>query len=311
MLTWVNHKLARVKSELERVRFVSAIDAILNTAPLTMTAGGPTVVTMVGRHDVSLYLLSVKSFARYCGPGRVVILDDGTLRADDATLLRQHIPGITIVSKSEVPRGLCQQGGCWERLCLIGELSAPDYVVQLDSDMLTLRRPDRLIQLVAAQRSFTMPGDLEGSAIMSARQAAAVARSMPGDFFQLRFERALSGLPDPDTWNYVRGCAALSAFPRRSISLAGIEALHQTYESLVGVDAWKTWGSEQITSNTLVVQRDDAEVLPLDLYCSHFPRGTTFDFSQAAMVHFIGTHRYENGTYQRLALRVLRDLPAA
>lgn len=311
MHSWVTHKLSRVKSELERMQFVSAIAGIRNTAPVVITPGGPTVVTMVGRHDLSLYLLSIKSFARHCVPGRVVILDDGTLRPGDIALLGRHVPGISIVAKTDVPRGICQQGGCWERLCLIGELSATEYVIQLDSDMLTLRRPDRLIELVAAQRSFTMPGDLEGCTIMSAREAAAVARSKPGEFFQLRFERALDGLPDPDAWQYVRGCAALSSFPPHSITLAGIEAVHRTYEALVGTSEWKTWGSEQITSNTLVAQRGDAEVLPLDLYCSHFPHGTTFDFAQAAMVHFIGTHRYENGTYQRLALRVLRELPSA
>ncbi len=311
MVSWVTHKLSRVKSELERMQFVSAIADIRNTAPVVTTPGGPTVVTMVGRHDLSLYLLSIKSFARYCAPGRVVILDDGTLRPADAALLTRHVPGIRIVAKADVPRGICQQGGCWERLCLIGVLSDTEYVIQLDSDMITLRRPDRLIELVAEQRSFTMPGDLEGSTIMSAREAAAVARGKPGDFFQLRFERALDGLPDPDGWRYVRGCAALSAFPPRSVSLAGIESLHGAYESLVGAAEWSTWGSEQITSNTLVAHRADAEVLPLDLYCSHFPHGTTFDFAKAAMVHFIGTHRYENGTYQRLALQVLRELPRA
>ena len=308
MATWFSNKLSRAHAKFERLRFLTAISGVLKTQPIALAPGGPTVVTMIGCRDLSPYLLALKSFARFCSPGRVVILDDGTLRPIDAEVLDMHLPGVRIIAMGDVPRGKCQRGGCWERLCLIGELSATDYVIQLDSDMLTLRRPHRLIELVQAQCAFTMSGDLEGARIMSGREAADIARQNSDDFFQLRVERELDQLPEAEAWRYVRGCAALSAFPPNTVSLRSIELMHGTYEALVGNAEWRSWGSEQIASNSLIAAIASAVILPSEDYCSHFGSTQPFNYANATMIHFLGTHRFDNGTYRTLATQVIREI---
>jgi hypothetical protein len=126
----------------------------------------------------------------------------------------------------------------------------------------------------------------------------------------VRVESNLERLEHSATLQYVRGCAALAAFPAGSISLARVEEVHAAFANLVGASEWQTWGSEQIASNFLVANVANAEVLPASEYCSHFPDGSSFNYDDAAMIHFIGSHRFDNGTYRRLASRVVTALQA-
>lgn len=308
MFSWITSKVARVMHEIQRLQFNASIAGIWDASPIRCAADGPTVLTMLSSRDVNMYLLAVKSLARFCAPRRVIVLDDGSLTDDLKGKLGQQVRGIEFVDIRSVDLGRCQAGGTWERLCLIGAISADEYVMQMDADVLCLRHPEQLIETINARRAFTMPGDLDGSRIVTALQAADLADKLQGTGFQLRLERQLRTLSDAATFRYVRGCSAIAGFPPGSISLSAIETVHAKLEQVLGRDQWLTWGSEQITSNVLVANCQGAVVLDGAEYCSYFPEGTQFQFSAASMIHFIGTHRFERGLYQRLAKQVLREL---
>ena len=92
--------------------------------------------------------------------------------------------------------------------------------------------------------------------------------------------------------------------------MAAVTEAHAALEALVGKDNWQTWGSEQITSNFLVANIAGAVVLPPSRYASHFAIDGEIDYSRVAMIHFIGSQRFTNGTFQREALRTVRALLA-
>jgi hypothetical protein len=255
-----------------------------------------------------MYLLAVKSFIQFCDVSRVVVLSDGSLTDRDRQLICAHIPSVDFRSMASVNRGVCQQGGCWERLCLLGELNASSFVIQLDSDTLTLSKPDALLSCVTHSKSFVMPGDIRGNDIRSVHDAASEARATGGQGFQLQVESRLDELPVSPSARYVRGCAALTGFAARAIDINRVEEIHQHFAKLVGAEAWKTWGSEQVASNYLVANAPNVSVLPVAAYCSHFGDAATSRYDSASILHFIGSNRFDNGTYRRLAARVLGTL---
>ena len=74
----------------EVLRHAEAIAAVLHTAPLKPSDGGPTVISLVGTIDVLPYLVAIKSFRRQVGRGRNAVIDDGTLTGEDRAILAHH-----------------------------------------------------------------------------------------------------------------------------------------------------------------------------------------------------------------------------
>jgi hypothetical protein len=70
---------------------------------------------------------------------------------------------------------------------------------------------------------------------------------------------------------------------------------------------WSEWGTEQVTSNVMVAQSDDACVLP-------FPKYSGFEGHEcngAAFLHFYGSHRFKGGVYADVLRKVLVGEQAA
>ncbi len=303
-------KYRRLSFRLKKASFDRAISGIESAGKVFCAHGGPTIVTMLGKAEIISYLLAIKSLARFLTPGSVVILNDGTLTTRDEQRLTHQIPEVQIVKLTSVSTGRCQRGGCWERLCLIADLCRNEYVLQLDSDTLTLRRPVELIRAVEERRSFTMPGDSIDAEFQSFEASANSARTSAASGFQLDVERMMGDIEGSSRLLYVRGCAALSGFSPQSISLPLVEAAHSLFESSVGADAWRTWGSEQIASNYLIANTPLATVLRVADYTSHFSANPSDKdrYDSATIIHFLGSHRFDNGTYIRLGKRVLSTL---
>jgi hypothetical protein len=62
----------------------------LNTPPLAGSDDGAVVFSQLQHKDVLTYLVAAKSFGHHTGYGRFVLLDDGSLTAEDRALLREH-----------------------------------------------------------------------------------------------------------------------------------------------------------------------------------------------------------------------------
>ena len=59
-------------------------------------------------------------------------------------------------------------------------------------------------------------------------------------------------------------------------------------------EKWDTWGSEQVTSNLLISNTEDAQPLEFPKYLSYWAHAEVA-YEQAAFIHFIGPYRFANG----------------
>lgn len=300
--------LYRLRDSLNRARLARACQGIYDTPPVrTDPQSDLLLFTQLQHKDVLLALLAFKSFAKRVPIGSLGILDDGSLTTSDRKLLAAHLPGVAFYSLSQVQVQTCPTGGCWERLLWIAKLSREHYVVQLDSDTLTLADLPDVVACVKQRRSFVI-GTWDNQILepMSVRQADATKHlaSQPGmPHVQLLAEANFNAIEDWEELRYVRGCAGFAGFARQSVDQDFIERVSRQMMSVLG-DSWRKWGSEQVMSNIVVANAPNAVVLPHPKHCDC----TKFREDVSAFVHFIGSCRFTGDTYRRLASQVIAEL---
>src|SRR2546422_639587 len=119
--------LFRLKRHLATTRFNLEIRGVTSTPSVACDPDSRLVlVTQLCHRDVSMYLLAIKSLARFIRPKRVFVVDDMSLTDHDKSQLRRHVPSITIVPITSVENTVCPKGGCWERLLFISDLASSD-----------------------------------------------------------------------------------------------------------------------------------------------------------------------------------------
>jgi hypothetical protein len=266
-------------------------------------------VTQVSHKDLLMYLIAIKSIYRFVRGGKIAVLDDGSLTSTDRILLMEHLPLARIFSFSEVPLAQTPKGGTWERLLLISTLVRDDFVIQVDSDSVTLRGVPEISHHLTENCSFTLLGAGSFPAIEPMLDACNRAnrnstRSMEPQGVS---ERALDRFPDCSKFKYVRGTSALAGFARGSFSAHEVEFFSRCMENICGPAKWHEWGSEQVTSNLIIANSPNACPLPHPNYTSYYPTNT-LDYSRSSFIHFMGGHRFENGTYADFARTVIQQL---
>jgi len=262
---------------------------------------------MLCHGEVVMYLLAIKSFCAQLGRyPKVVILNDGTLTNSDYAILQTHIPGVRIVLISEVAPDRCPKGSCWERLLLIGDLVKDTYVVQLDSDTLTLKSIAEVTQCIEANRSFTLLGDGSYPDIETMQSACLRSKTNMGIMVQAVCERSFDQLPESTTLKYVRGNAGFTGFAKGSIVREKIVWFSDLMR-IIANDKWDEWGSEQVTSNLLIANSQDAHVLEFPKYLSYWAHAN-IPYQDASFIHFIGPYRFSNGFYVSSARKVIATL---
>ncbi len=303
----------RLIRKAREVAHLARSKAVLATPPVVSQADGVVVFSMIGTRVVAPYLVAAKSFLHALGRGRVVLLDDGSLTSMDKATLAAHLGDPDIRSIHDVETGDTPRGGCWERLMTLIDLSAQDYVIQLDSDTVTLGAVDEVRDAIAAGRSFTILGGADGEA--HGRQTLTDFRrnvypegpgALPaGAHVQAQIEARMDRLPDADARTYIRACAAFTGFAPGSVSRADAQAFSRAAQAAVGVDIWRQWGSEQVASNYLVANTLDPVLLPYARYYHFWNDG---DRADPGLVHFPGTHRYTGSSYARATATALERL---
>src|SRR5260370_36758636 len=113
----------RRKRQLQAWKFDWQIREVLNTPPIKVINAPWSIVSMVAKRDAMMYLLSMKSFYRKLGKGRIVAIIDRDTSRSTRQLLERHLVGIRFVTLEDIDTGACQRGGTWERLCYILELA--------------------------------------------------------------------------------------------------------------------------------------------------------------------------------------------
>lgn len=261
------------------------------------------ILSQLYHADLSMYMVAAKSFAQFVKPKRFIIIDDG-LEEQDRALLKEHFERIDFIPSGKVDVGQCPRGGCWERLLSIAHFNNKDYVIQLDSDTVTLRSPTEVLSCILEQRSFTL-GTTGGNTTRSLEETSRIASGWKGVHVQVLAEQALRHLPPELGRSYVHGCAGFAGFAPGVLTSQAIERFSLAMENLIGRQKWNEWGSEQVASNFMVANTSSNTILQSRDY-PFWQRG--INIGQAKLIHFFGTHRYETGQYVKSSMDVIRTL---
>lgn len=299
------HKL---KDRIGRARFARRCSAALGAPPVSLDpASDLALFSQLQHKDLLMFLLAAKSFARQVPPRAVYVLNDGSLTGEDRAVLAGHLPGMTVFELPQFRSRACPSGGCWERLLAISELVRERYVIQLDSDTLSVGPIDEVRACVTRRTAFALgTWDRQENEEMREQWETAV-RLKPGSqaHVQLVAEANFDKLKDFASLRYIRGCAGFAGFPRGSFTREFVESISAEMRAAIG-SKWDEWGSEQVMSNIVVANIPGAVVLPHPKYsdCRKMRAGET------VFIHFIGSCRFSSGRYARLGARVITELNA-
>lgn len=297
----------RALRKLRELQFNRDARVVLATPPVRAADDGVILFSMIGTRVVLPYLVAAKSLYAQLGRGRFVILDDGTLTGDDRAILAAHLDRPEILAIGDVKLGDCPRGGCWERLLTLLALRRDNYVIQLDSDTVTLGPVPEVAAAIEAGRSFTLLGGIDAELV----EAAAIAGELsdvPADaHVQAKIEPLLAKVAErlPQLSHYVRGCAGFAGFAPGGMGREVADAFSREAIALLGKPVWSEWGSEQVMSNVIIANEGDPVLLPYDRYLNFWNEPYSAD---AALVHFVGTYRYHRGAYARASRLVMAGL---
>jgi len=296
--------ISRIRAKINRTWFNFRCAGIFDTPPVKCDPGSDILIVSQLHHpDMTMYMLAMKSFARFVRPQGFVVVDDGLL-PDDRRILSEHFDSIRFVPSKDVQLGSCPSGGCWERLRTLSEVNKDHYVVQLDADTLTLAEPTEVLECIEQNRTFTL-GTSSGTHFVGFDEASRFAHEHACDHIQNRAERALGEFPGKENLKYVRGCAGFTGFAKQQLASEKIEDFSTGMERLLGRERWCKWGTEQVTSNYMAANAPGALVLPVDRYPFWEPG---VDTDSASLIHFFGLFRFNGGMYLRQARRVVKQL---
>lgn len=254
------------------------------------------ILSMLRHADIDMYLIALKSFCRYVPYQKVVIVADKCISEADRTFLDKHISGLELVEAAAMRHETLPSGGCWERIIAIAGYVSDSYVIQLDADTITQAMPAQVLELVRAGKPFTL-GTRQGQQIRTLEESQVFAESyyQEGNRHpQICAEAHLDCIAERYRY-YVRGCAGFAGYSPGAFTLDDLEYISATFEQALG-DTWRAWGSEQFTSNLIIANLPDAQILPIEHYATAAPEAR-----HHVLLHFIGPVRYKNLLYSTMA----------
>jgi hypothetical protein len=297
----------RVQRKFREAQFNRSSRAVLATPPLRVRDDGVVLFSMIGTRVLLPYLVAAKSLHAQLGRGRFAILDDGTLTAADRAVLDYHLDRPEIRSIAAVDTGNCPRGGCWERLLTLLELRRDGYVVQLDSDTVTLGPVPEIAAAIEAGRDFNLLGGFDSRWLPVGEFVDGLGPGWRDTHIQGAIERKLveACAQVPGLTHYLRGCAGFAGFARGGIGRETADSFSRAASALLGAQRWAEWGSEQVMSNLIVANEGEPLLLPYDRYLNFWnePFG-----NEAALVHFVGTYRFHRGAYAEAARQAIAAL---
>jgi hypothetical protein len=167
---------------------------------------------------------------------------------------------------------------------------------------------DEVAAAIDANRSFTL-----GGGVNDARLGFMTIPQMIRDIYpngplyphiQSVIEAALRDVPGAEELKYIRGCAGFAGFSKSAGGRALAERFAMDAGHAVG-PRFAEWGSEQAASNFVVANDADPIQLPYDRYTNHWEEALPSD---PAFIHYIGTYRYDRGSYVASTERAIRQL---
>lgn len=304
--------LYRFRTQLAYLYFQFCTRGLERTPPVPSTEQGRCEIhTMLSGHDVTMYTLAVKSLLSFVSGVAVVVHSDGTLSSGDVGHLRRHIPGVRLVEFAEADRRAERRlpagsllrdwrprDAAYRRLVDVELWRDADKVIILDSDVLTNKRPQEVIEWV---RSGTRPF-LLGQPPREPTQPPPAAGAHVQRLFLDRVPELSRRLGYPVV--FLQGTTAGFCGYQHEISLERVEAALR--ESLALGLPMHHWGGDQCLIIYLLSVAG-GERLPPDRYLNFEP--SVAKLAPAAnILHFYGTHRFHGLVYPRLAMEAVARL---
>lgn len=164
-----------------------AAHGILGTSPIAHDPKGPLLVAGIGTRQVLPLLVAAKSLCHSLGRGRVALVDDGTLTAEDRGLLAHHLDD-PVIHTARAENAPFPDGFGWAALAVITGRHQADYRIFLDLEFVTAEISDQVREALARNRSFLGP-DARGAIGLAAIGAGpAEARALVTRFPKERIE---------------------------------------------------------------------------------------------------------------------------
>jgi hypothetical protein len=279
--------------------------AILDTPPIETDPGSNTLVyTLLSQENYRAYLLAAKSFLQYCPPIKVVVQNDGTINERSQRDLRTHLPGIDILDPEETKAGVRARANP-ELLKLLDYDNTCDFFVRLrfmnvvgkypgkkviimDSDLVFLRSPDYVVRWIQNEHDHSAFHSDGGSFQTKDFHALDI------DFSKVdigRFNAGFTGFYNTLTYDYVTQIVS-------TICRGNPKLMHE-YE--ICQSLW----SCVFNSFDPVVCLDD--VIKDYVASGYWPYDR---MKKSVLVHFVGSIRFKNFRYMRIARDVIRQLKA-
>lgn len=270
------------------------------------------VHTMLGRNDITMYILAIKSLLSYIPSLSVVVHSDGSLTHEDVARLVRHVKGIQFVLHEEADERAAERlrdspfiakwravDAAYRRLVDIELWRRAERVIILDSDVLTSHEPREV-------REWTQSGTLPFLLGQSSNAPQTVENPDANAHVQAQFLRKVPEISKRLNTKalFVQGATAGFCGYFHELALDKVEAALRAALDL-GLPM-EQWGGDQCLVIYLL-SIAGAERLPGQRYLNFDP-GVSKVAQSAAMIHFYGTHRFHGLVYPTLAAETVRRL---
>lgn len=292
--------LTKLNYKFNQYRFKQAEKLVLKTPSAKYReCSSVTIVSMVSHSTLCMYLLAVKSFLRFFGYGTIEAIDDGTLTSQDKELLSRHVPGIRITLADKINTYGCPSYISWKRLFRVREISETSYVIQLDSDTVSVGNLVDVHSHAQSNHGFAI-GSKKWAKPVDVTFLNGIVCQWDSNHVQARAENCFHLIDFfKDGTKYLRGCAGFAGYPKNFATIDDIRSLSASIESHIGSD-WMKWGSEQTTTLCLISKHTGSSILPWPEYQNYgFPK-TNEACESMNLIHFIGENRFNDSRYLRL-----------
>jgi hypothetical protein len=154
--------IQKLIKRINKLKFDRTVVGVVNTPQCKLTSNTDydiVIVSQVYSAAVLMTLLALKSFIlKMNHKVRLDLIDDGSLKEADKQMLKQHFSAVNIIPISTIDLHGCPQGGCWERLCYILDISKNNYVIQVDTDTITVNDIPEIVECLKRNTAFLISG---------------------------------------------------------------------------------------------------------------------------------------------------------
>jgi len=281
---------------------------VLNTPPVQSNPSSDTILySALNQVNCNAYIIAVKSFLRFCPDVSVVVQNDGDLEKESLANLSSHIEGIRIFSKESMFAIIDEKMSDDVKTVMPPVEEYNSYtpvrilylkclnviarfpgkkVIFLDSDMLFLKYPAFIVDWVAQNYHSDFYG--EG-----------------GSFLSERFHAMGFPFKSLDIKNFNSGLLGIGG-EIKTEQLARVFKILRKYDPSIFYE----WEIEQSVWSVLLSERENPVNLDSleNVYIGSGWRSYSDLKKNAIVAHFVGSIRFKNFRYIRLARYVMKEL---